>query len=113
MRCPGLIGMALGLLAGAASGSRNAASEPTQRVVTEDETPAASPAATEAMVAVNRAPVRAAKPQSVVCGEGMALVEGKYCPNVRLNCKKYLDPKGAYENFRCAEYGPSTCLSNE
>ncbi len=47
------------------------------------------------------------------CGENMVLVEGDYCPNVQLNCKKYLDPKGRYEQFRCAEYGPSVCLSKE
>jgi hypothetical protein len=47
------------------------------------------------------------------CGENMVLVEGDYCPKVQLNCKKYLDPKGRYEQFRCAEYGPSECLSKE
>jgi formylglycine-generating enzyme len=43
----------------------------------------------------------------------MVLVEGEYCPKVQLNCKSYLDPKGRYEEFRCAEYGPSRCLSKE
>lgn len=47
------------------------------------------------------------------CGENMVLVEGDYCPRVQLNCKKYLDPKGRYEQFRCAEYGASKCLSKE
>jgi sulfatase modifying factor 1 len=47
------------------------------------------------------------------CGKNMVLVEGDYCPKVQLNCKKYLDPKGRYEQFRCAEYGPSECLSKE
>ena len=45
------------------------------------------------------------------CPADMVLVEGDYCPNVELNCKKYLDPSGRYEQFRCAEYGPSKCLS--
>lgn len=49
----------------------------------------------------------------LACGENMVLVEGEYCPKVQLNCKKYLDPKGRYEQFRCAEYGPSECLSKE
>ena len=49
----------------------------------------------------------------VACGKNMVLVEGDYCPRVQLNCKKYLDPKGRYEQFRCAEYGPSECLSKE
>jgi formylglycine-generating enzyme required for sulfatase activity len=47
------------------------------------------------------------------CGDNMVLVEGDYCPKVELNCKRYLDPKGRYEQFRCAEYGPSQCLSKE
>jgi hypothetical protein len=53
----------------------------------------------------------AAEPSA--CGENMVLVEGEYCPRVQLNCKKYMDPKGRYEQFRCAEYGPSQCLSKE
>jgi hypothetical protein len=48
-----------------------------------------------------------------VCPANMVLVEGNYCPKVQLNCKRYLDPKGRYEQFRCAEYGPSECLSKE
>jgi formylglycine-generating enzyme len=48
-----------------------------------------------------------------VCPANMALVEGNYCPQVQLNCRKYMDPKGRYEQFRCAEYGPSRCLSKE
>ncbi len=102
MRCLGLIGTALGLLAGAAGGCRNAEPVPALlRSVFEDEAHAApaAPAATEAMVAISRAPTRPAKQEPPQCGEGMALVEGKYCPNVRLNCKKYLAPKGAYENL--------------
>jgi len=47
------------------------------------------------------------------CGDNMVLVEGDYCPKVQLNCRRYLDPKGRYEQFRCAEYGPSQCLSKE
>jgi len=45
------------------------------------------------------------------CPGEMVLVDGDYCPDVQLNCKRYLDPKGAYEHFRCAEYAPSTCKS--
>jgi formylglycine-generating enzyme required for sulfatase activity len=52
-------------------------------------------------------------PRESACGENMVLVEGEYCPKVQLNCKRYLDPKGRYEQFRCAEYGPSECLSKE
>ena len=53
------------------------------------------------------------KPSESACGDNMVLVEGDYCPKVQLNCKKYLDPKGRYEQFRCAEYGPSECLSKQ
>jgi formylglycine-generating enzyme required for sulfatase activity len=42
----------------------------------------------------------------------MVLVEGMYCPDVQLNCKRYLDPPGAYQHFRCAEYGASKCLAS-
>jgi hypothetical protein len=45
------------------------------------------------------------------CPNDMTLVEGDYCPNVQLNCKRYVDPEGAYEHFRCGEYGASTCKS--
>lgn len=48
-----------------------------------------------------------------VCGENMVLVEGDYCPQVKLNCKRYLDPKGRYQEFRCAEYGATECLSKQ
>ena len=47
------------------------------------------------------------------CPAGMLLVEGQYCPNVRQRCLRYLDPPGRYEQFRCAEYAPSECLSKE
>ncbi|HYQ16384.1 MAG TPA: SUMF1/EgtB/PvdO family nonheme iron enzyme [Polyangiaceae bacterium] len=60
-----------------------------------------------------RGPGKAAPAESSACGDNMVLVEGDYCPKVQLNCKKYLDPKGRYEQFRCAEYGPSQCLSKE
>ena len=112
MRCLRLIGAAFGLLAGVA-GCRNAEPPAALRALFEDQA-LASPVSTPAMLTLSRGAVASpVKQEPSVCGEGMALVEGKYCPNVRLNCKKYLDPKGAYEYFRCAEYGPSTCLSKE
>jgi sulfatase modifying factor 1 len=45
------------------------------------------------------------------CPDGMALVEGMYCPDVRQRCLRYLDPPGRYQQFRCAEYAPPRCLS--
>ncbi len=45
------------------------------------------------------------------CPEGMLLVEGEYCPQVRHRCLDYLDPPGRYEAFRCARYAqPAECL---
>ncbi len=41
----------------------------------------------------------------------MVLVEGEYCPNVRQDCKRWLDPPGPYHEYRCAEYAPSVCLA--
>jgi hypothetical protein len=113
MRRYGIIGMALGLATGMAGGCRHTRLVPAPIGVAQDDEPSARPAALETLVAVSRAPARAAPEPAGVCAEGMVLVEGKYCPDVRLNCKKYLDPQGAYQYFRCAEYGPSTCLSKE
>ncbi len=44
------------------------------------------------------------------CPDTMVLVQGMYCPDVRHVCKKYMDPPGRYEFFRCAEYEqPAQC----
>jgi formylglycine-generating enzyme required for sulfatase activity len=43
----------------------------------------------------------------------MLLVEGMYCPDVELRCRRWLDPPGRYGQFRCAEYAPSRCKSKE
>lgn len=56
-----------------------------------------------------RASQKAAEPSA--CPADMVLVEGDYCPEVEHHCKRYLDPPGRYQHFRCAEYGPSTCTS--
>jgi sulfatase modifying factor 1 len=112
VRSLGIIGVALGLATGVAGGCRNPEPAPAPRAAVADDGPFARPATTEALVALASAP-RAVEPAASACGEGMALVEGNYCPDVRLNCRKYLDPKGRYEYFRCAEYGPSTCLSKQ
>jgi sulfatase modifying factor 1 len=46
-----------------------------------------------------------------VCPSTMVLVEGEYCPSVRQDCKRWLDPPGPYHEYRCAEYAPSVCLA--
>jgi formylglycine-generating enzyme len=58
-------------------------------------------------LASGRAPVGS----SPLCPSEMVLVDGDYCPNVRQECKRWLDPPGAYHEYRCAEYGPSVCLA--
>lgn len=45
------------------------------------------------------------------CPSEMVLVDGEYCPEVLEPCLRWLDPPGRFHEFRCAEYGPSTCLS--
>lgn len=112
MRSLTILGLAVSLLTGLGGGCRNVEPVPLQSALAGEEGPLARPASTEAMVALTSVPA-AAKAEPAACESGMALVEGKYCPDVRLNCKKYLDPQGRYEYFRCAEYGPSTCLSKE
>lgn len=50
--------------------------------------------------------------QPRACPAEMILVEGLYCPEVRQHCKRYLDPPGRYEYFRCAEYQePTECTA--
>ena len=43
------------------------------------------------------------------CPQGMVLVEGDYCPDAIQICKRWLDPPGPYQDYRCAEYAPSKC----
>jgi len=44
------------------------------------------------------------------CPRGMVLVEGEYCPEPIQICKRWLDPPGPYQDYRCAEYAqPVKC----
>ncbi len=44
------------------------------------------------------------------CPDGMALIEGEYCPQVIQRCLRWMDPPGKYHEYRCAEYAkPATC----
>jgi sulfatase modifying factor 1 len=60
-------------------------------------------------------PRRDAEPSglpSSPCPEGMALVEGDFCPRVEQKCLRWLDPPGRYHEYRCAEYAnPAKCLA--
>jgi formylglycine-generating enzyme required for sulfatase activity len=51
-----------------------------------------------------------ATPTPSDCPDGMVLVEGEYCPNVMQRCLRWMDPKGKYHEYRCAEYAkPAIC----
>jgi hypothetical protein len=56
---------------------------------------------------------KAELPGDTPCPEGMALVEGEYCPDVEQKCLEWMDPPSSrYANFRCAHYAkPATCKS--
>jgi hypothetical protein len=112
MRRVGIIAVAAGLLTALVGIWRHSPPAQARPALATEAGPLARPASTETMVALRDAPQPVA-PAPSSCGEGMALVEGNYCPDVRLNCKKYLDPEGRYQYFRCAEYAPSTCLSKQ
>ena len=79
-----------------------AAPEPNEEVVR----PNASPLAAVSLPA--EAP---ASEEPSACADGMVLVEGMYCPEVRQTCKRWMDPPGRYHEFRCAEYGEPRCLA--
>ena len=51
-------------------------------------------------------PVASAHP---TCGEGMVLVEGDYCTEVREPCVEWEDPP-SNKLARCAKFGPSQCV---
>jgi sulfatase modifying factor 1 len=56
--------------------------------------------------------VKTARPSP--CGDEMVLVDGMYCPKIEQRCLYYLDPRGPYQYYRCAEYAkPARCLSRE
>src|SRR5580765_3605818 len=44
------------------------------------------------------------------CPSDMVMAEGEYCPTPIQTCKRWVDPPGPYEFYRCAEYAqPSIC----
>lgn len=57
---------------------------------------------------------RATVREPSACPEGMALVEGEYCPEVEEKCLEWMDPPSSrYHRFRCARYAKSVCKSKE
>jgi formylglycine-generating enzyme required for sulfatase activity len=50
------------------------------------------------------------QPEAKPCPANMVLIEGNYCPNPLQICKRWLDPPGPYQDYRCGEYAePATC----
>ncbi len=45
------------------------------------------------------------------CPSGMVLVEGGYCPEPEQVCLEWMDPPGAYHEYRCAKYAKPACKS--
>jgi hypothetical protein len=91
---------------------REAAVEATANPSDDEE---ATPKSTQAPALAAIAPARVSEPQQKSpCPDNMILVDGNYCPEVQQVCKRYMDPPGRYEYFRCAEYQqPAKCLSNK
>jgi hypothetical protein len=58
------------------------------------------------------APVAVKEPISA-CPASMILVEGEYCPDVRHECRHWLEETGKYAYYRCEDYSGATCLSKE
>jgi sulfatase modifying factor 1 len=57
------------------------------------------------------APVAAPAPSSSsACGEGMVLVEGEYCTEVRQICEDWMESPNATSNARCRKFAPSECI---
>ncbi|MCU0690904.1 MAG: SUMF1/EgtB/PvdO family nonheme iron enzyme [Polyangiaceae bacterium] len=43
----------------------------------------------------------------------MQHVYGPYCPEVEQPCQRWMDPPGRFGKYRCAQHGPSSCLSTQ
>ncbi|MCC6216816.1 MAG: SUMF1/EgtB/PvdO family nonheme iron enzyme [Polyangiaceae bacterium] len=103
---------AVALASAALSGCRAERSERLEPVAALAVTAAAAPGAPVLAAVAPAAP--AADDEPAACPGGMVLVEGDYCPDVLHRCRRYMDPPGRYEEFRCAEYAqPATCRSKE
>jgi hypothetical protein len=49
-------------------------------------------------------------PGAAACPAEMVFVSGQYCPETAQTCRRWLDPPGAYHEYRCAEYAsPAKC----
>jgi hypothetical protein len=106
------LAFACALIAVCGGCQRKAATETTRAAPAGDEPQTVSAARAPALAALAPMTLVAKAEDKSPCGNGMVLVEGEYCPDVQHQCKKYMDPPGRYEYFRCAEYAqPAKCLS--
>jgi formylglycine-generating enzyme len=103
------------LCGGAVVACNRASADGTRAAIALDDSAELNVTAAPApLVAITPARVELAAPAARVCPADMILVEGGYCPEVRHQCKRYLDPPGRYQHFRCAEYAePAQCLSKQ
>jgi hypothetical protein len=106
--------IALSIVLPLACGCTQAPPSPAQDPLTDAGGPKVAPAVREPP----QQPIASASVSASVsadanseCPQGMVLVAGKYCPDVRQTCLKWMDPPGPYEFFRCAEYAKPVCAS--
>jgi sulfatase modifying factor 1 len=110
--------LALGtLLLGAAAALVPACTRSGQPAARREAEPSPIGAATLAIAMVPNPPPpeeKTARAEPKACPEGMALVEGDYCPEVEQKCLEWMDPPSSrYHQFRCAHYDKSVCKSKE
>jgi len=105
-------GFAVGALAFAACGTRDPSAAHGATADTKELTGALDATGTVLRADAN-APDAALESGTTpsLCGPEMVLVSGEYCPRVRQTCKRWTDPPGPYQDYRCAEYAPSECLA--
>jgi hypothetical protein len=78
------------------------------RATTEPQVSVDAGASAEASVAGVQPPLSPMPPPG--CPADMILVSGQYCPEPAQTCLRWLDPPGAYREYRCAEYAsPAKC----
>ncbi len=107
---PGKSALVAAVLAAVSSGCAEARGENIAAAESELVMVEHAPVLLAAMVPARvRQPLPAEPPAA--CPDGMVLVEGGYCPDVEHSCRRYLDPEGPYEHFRCAEYDTPRCKS--
>lgn len=78
----------------------------------EQQPPAQDPAPHLALASLAKDPASPSDPVASAhpsCADGMVLVEGDYCTEVKEDCVEWEDPP-SNKLARCAKYGPSQCV---